>query len=72
MRASSPTRAGAASVPRRPADAVQDSFTSFLTLPQAREGDDALKLLTVIVRHTVTELVDRLVADAAAALDRLR
>lgn len=36
-------------------DAVQDSFVSFLRLPEARsiahEGDDALKLLTVIVRH---------------------
>jgi RNA polymerase sigma-70 factor, ECF subfamily len=38
-------------------DAVQDSFISFLRLPEARsiarEGDDALKLLTVIVRHNV-------------------
>lgn len=38
-------------------DAVQDSFVSFLRLPEARaiahEGDDALKLLTVIVRHNV-------------------
>jgi RNA polymerase sigma factor (sigma-70 family) len=36
-------------------DAVQDSFISFLRLPEARSiahaGDDALKLLTVIVRH---------------------
>lgn len=38
-------------------DAVQDSFVSFLRLPEARsiahEGDDALKLLTVIVRHNL-------------------
>jgi RNA polymerase sigma-70 factor, ECF subfamily len=38
-------------------DAVQDSFVSFLKLPEARniahEGDDALKLLTVLLRHTV-------------------
>lgn len=37
-------------------DAVQDSFLSFLKLPEARgvaraEGDEALKLLTVILRH---------------------
>jgi len=38
-------------------DAVQESFVSFLKLPEARavarEGDDALKLLTVILRHNV-------------------
>lgn len=38
-------------------DAVQDSFVSFLRLPEARsmaqEGDDALKLLTVLLRHNV-------------------
>jgi RNA polymerase sigma-70 factor (ECF subfamily) len=38
-------------------DAVQDSFVSFLRLPEARgiahDGDDALKLLTVIVRHNL-------------------
>jgi len=38
-------------------DAVQDGFVSFLRLPEARaiahEGDDALKLLTVIVRHNL-------------------
>lgn len=38
-------------------DVVQDSFASFLTLPEAhiiaRIGDDALKLLTVITRHNI-------------------
>lgn len=39
-------------------DAVQDSFVSFLKLPEARGvartgGDDALKLLTVILRHDI-------------------
>lgn len=38
-------------------DAVQDSFVSFLGLPEARtmaqEGDDALKMLTVLLRHNV-------------------
>jgi len=38
-------------------DAVQDGFISFLTLPEARsiahDGDDAIKLLTVIVRHNL-------------------
>lgn len=38
-------------------DAVQESFTSFLKLPQARDiahdSDDSLKLLTVILRHNV-------------------
>lgn len=38
-------------------DAVQDGFVSFLRLPEAQaiaqDGDDALKLLTVIVRHNV-------------------
>lgn len=38
-------------------DAVQDGFVSFLRLPEAQaiahEGDDALKLLTVIVRHNL-------------------
>ncbi|RYZ09775.1 MAG: RNA polymerase sigma factor [Myxococcales bacterium] len=38
-------------------DAVQDGFVSFLRLPEARSiaqsGDDALKLLTVIVRHNL-------------------
>ena len=38
-------------------DAVQDGFVSFLRLPEARsiahDGDDALKLLTVIVRHNL-------------------
>jgi len=44
-------------------DAVQDSFISFLRLPEARaiarEGDDALKLLTVIVRHNVQNQVSK-------------
>lgn len=38
-------------------DAVQDSFVSFLRLPEARgiarHGDDSLKLLTVLLRHDV-------------------
>src|SRR4029078_4388390 len=38
-------------------DAGPESFVSFLKLPEARamarEGDDALKLLTVILRHNV-------------------
>lgn len=38
-------------------DAVQDCFVSFLRLPEARsmaqEGDGALKLLTVLLRHHV-------------------
>jgi RNA polymerase sigma-70 factor (ECF subfamily) len=38
-------------------DAVQESFVSFLRLPEARsiarDGDDALKLLTVVLRHHV-------------------
>lgn len=38
-------------------DAVQDSFVSFLRLPEARaiarEGDDSLKLLTVLLRHNL-------------------
>lgn len=38
-------------------DVVQDSFVSFLRLPEARcmarEGDDALKLLTVLLRHNL-------------------
>jgi RNA polymerase sigma-70 factor (ECF subfamily) len=38
-------------------DAVQESFVSFLRLPEARsvarDGDDALKLLTVLLRHHV-------------------
>ena len=38
-------------------DVVQDTFASFLTLPEAqsiaRVGDDAIKLLTVIARHNV-------------------
>jgi DNA-directed RNA polymerase specialized sigma24 family protein len=38
-------------------DAVQDSFVSFLRLPEARtiahDGVDSLKLLTVILRHNV-------------------
>jgi RNA polymerase sigma-70 factor (ECF subfamily) len=38
-------------------DVVQDSFASFMRLPEARtiahEGDDSLKLLTVLVRHNV-------------------
>jgi RNA polymerase sigma factor (sigma-70 family) len=36
-------------------DAVQDTFASFLKLPEARsiarDSDDALKMLTVILRH---------------------
>ncbi|HEV8548747.1 MAG TPA: sigma-70 family RNA polymerase sigma factor [Polyangiaceae bacterium] len=44
-------------------DAVQDSFVSFLKLPEARgiahEGDDALKLLTVIVRHNLQNQVSK-------------
>jgi RNA polymerase sigma-70 factor (ECF subfamily) len=43
--------------PEEALDAVQDSFISLLKLPEARtiarEGDDALKLLTVLVRHNV-------------------
>jgi RNA polymerase sigma-70 factor (ECF subfamily) len=39
-------------------DAVQDSFTSFLGLPEARSiarsGDDSLKLLTVILRNVAS------------------
>jgi len=38
-------------------DAVQDGFISFLRLPEAQsiahDGDDALKLLTVLVRHNL-------------------
>jgi RNA polymerase sigma-70 factor (ECF subfamily) len=38
-------------------DAVQEGFVSFLRLPEARtiatDGDDALKLLTVLVRHNL-------------------
>jgi RNA polymerase sigma-70 factor (ECF subfamily) len=38
-------------------DAVQESFVSFLRLPEARsmvrEGDDAIKMLTVLLRHHV-------------------
>jgi RNA polymerase sigma factor (sigma-70 family) len=38
-------------------DVVQDSFASFLTLPEApsiaRVGDDAIRLLTVIARHNI-------------------
>jgi len=38
-------------------DVVQDSFASFLRLPEARtiahQGDDSLKLLTVLVRHNI-------------------
>lgn len=38
-------------------DVVQDTFASFLTLPEAqsiaRVGDDAIKLLTVIARHNI-------------------
>lgn len=38
-------------------DVVQDTFASFLTLPEAqsiaRIGDDAVKLLTVIARHNI-------------------
>ena len=41
-------------------DAVQESFVSFLRLPEARsiarDGDDALKLLTVLLRHHVQNL----------------
>ena len=41
-------------------DAVQDGFISFLRLPEVRAvddaGPDALKLLTVIVRHHVQNL----------------
>ena len=39
-------------------DTVQDAFASFLTLPEARGiaevGDDALRLLTVILRHSIS------------------
>ena len=39
-------------------DAVQDAFASFITLPHARgiaqEGEDALRLLTVILRHGIS------------------
>lgn len=38
-------------------DAVQEAFVSFMQLPQARdiakEGDDSIKLLSVILRHSV-------------------
>ena len=38
-------------------DAVQDCFISFLRLPEARaiahEGDDSLKMLTVLLRHNL-------------------
>src|SRR5262245_40592969 len=38
-------------------DVVQDSFATFLALPEARDvaraGDDAIKLLTVIARHNI-------------------
>ncbi len=41
-------------------DAVQESFVSFLRLPEARsmarDGDDALKFLTVLLRHHVQNL----------------
>jgi RNA polymerase sigma-70 factor (ECF subfamily) len=41
--------------PEEALDAVQDSFASFLGLPEARSisrsGDDSLKLLTVILRN---------------------
>lgn len=41
-------------------DAVQESFVSFLRLPEARsmarDGDDALKLLTVLLRHNLQNL----------------
>lgn len=41
-------------------DAVQESFVSFLRLPEARSmarhGDDALKLLTVLLRHHLQNL----------------
>jgi RNA polymerase sigma-70 factor (ECF subfamily) len=41
-------------------DAVQESFVSFLRLPEARSmartGDDALKLLTVLLRHQLQNL----------------
>jgi RNA polymerase sigma-70 factor (ECF subfamily) len=43
--------------PEEALDAVQDSFASFLKLPEARSisrsGDDSLKLLTVIVGNNV-------------------
>ena len=41
-------------------DAVQESFVSFLRLPEARsmarEGDDAIRFLTVLLRHQVQNL----------------
>lgn len=41
--------------PEESLDAVQDTFASFLKLPEARsiakDNDDALKMLTVILRH---------------------
>src|SRR5690606_20414450 len=41
-------------------DAVQESFVSFLRLPEARsmarDGDYALKFLTVLLRHQVQNL----------------
>lgn len=42
--------------PEEALDVVQDAFVSFLKLPEARsvaraEGDEALKLLTVVLRH---------------------
>jgi RNA polymerase sigma-70 factor (ECF subfamily) len=58
-------------------DVVQDSFASFLTLREARSiarsGDDALKLLTVIVRHNLLNRRRKVVrqATAPAAMDAL-
>ncbi|MFL5304721.1 MAG: RNA polymerase sigma factor [Polyangia bacterium] len=44
-------------------DAVQDAFVSFLRLPQARaiarDGDDAIKLLTVVVRHNLQNRISK-------------
>src|SRR5262252_3005768 len=57
-------------------DVVQESFASFLTLPEAqsiaRVGDDALKLLTVIARHNIMNFRrKRATRDAGLGLDHI-
>ena len=58
-------------------DVVQDSFASFLTLPEARSiarvGDDAIKLLTVITRHNILNRKRKRARQAAgvAGFDRI-
>ncbi|MGA9521640.1 MAG: sigma-70 family RNA polymerase sigma factor [Myxococcaceae bacterium] len=53
-------------------DAVQDSFISFLQLPQARaiarEPEEALKFLSVILRHNVMNRQRKVARHARAAL----